>query len=82
VDRGASRLAVVVPLTGTDWINRLHIRIEPPEGGLGKNSFARCDQVRTVGTMRFGGFLGTVSSKTMSDIADRLAILLDIPAGL
>jgi len=78
-NKGESRLVVIVPITGTDWENSLHVRIEPPEGGLKKISFAACDQVRTLdATLRFGEFLGAATEETMDRIADRLAILLDI----
>ena len=78
-NKGSSGLVVVVPATGTDWGNPLHVRVDPPEGGLSKTSFAMCDQIRTVSSVRFGEYLGDVSQDTLREIADRVKILLDIP---
>jgi len=78
-NKGPSELAVVVPTTGTDGGNPLHVRVDPPEGGLRDTSYALCDQIRTVSSVRLGDYLGRVSQDTLREIADRVKILLDIP---
>ena len=73
-----SGLVVVVPLTTRDHGVPLWVRIEPPEGGLARPSFAICDAVCSVSTQRLGRRLGRVGSATMGAVDDNLRIVLDL----
>jgi mRNA interferase MazF len=79
LNRGHSGLLFVLPLTRTDRFNPLHIPIEPSEGGVQSRSFILCDVLRSISTARLGPRpWGRVSTRTMTEVEDRLRILLDL----
>ena len=45
-------LIVVVPITSKAKDSPLHVRIDPPEGGLQIASFAKCEDVRSISRER------------------------------
>lgn len=75
---GPAGLVTVVPITGTFRGIPLHIRIDPPEGGLTKPSVILCDQVRTISVKRLQKDLGMVTLATMAEVEDRIRILLSL----
>lgn len=77
-NQGPAGLVVVVPLTAKDRRQPLHVPIAPPEGGVRKPSWAKCEDVRSVSKERLGPRWGDVSTETMAAIADRLRMLLDL----
>ena len=77
-NRGPAELVVVVPITGTERGIPLHVRIDPPEGGLKKRSFVKCEDVRSVSRERLTRRWGVVSRATLSAVEDRLRILLEL----
>jgi mRNA interferase MazF len=77
-NHGPAGLVVVVPITSRDRGIPLHVRVEPPEGGLKLPSVILCDHVRSVATERLVGRLGTVSAVTLQQVEDRLRILLGL----
>jgi mRNA interferase MazF len=77
-NRGPAELVVVVPITGTERGIPLHVRFDPPEGGLKKRSFAKCEDVRSVSKERLTRRWGVVSRATLSAVEDRLRILLEL----
>jgi mRNA interferase MazF len=76
-NKGSAELVVVVPITGTFRGIPLHVKIEPPEGGVKKVSFAKCEDVRSFSKERLSKRWGAVSPATLAAVADRLRILLD-----
>lgn len=78
-NRGPAELICVLPLTRTDRRIPLHIRVEPPEGGLAVRSFILCDAIRSIARERLGtGPWGVVSKETMRQVEDRLRVLLEL----
>ena len=77
-NHGPAGLVVVVPMTTTERGIPLHVRIDLPEGGVRRTSFAKCEDVRSVSSRRLGKRWGIVQSSTMSIVADRLRILLEL----
>ena len=71
------RLCLCVPLSTRDRGSPLHVRIDPPEGGVRATSFALVDQVRALDRSRLAGRWGTVEPATHRQIA---ALLLRIVA--
>ena len=69
-------LVMVLPITTTRRAIPSHIEIVPPEGGLKKESFVKCDQVRTISKARLKKRLGNISKKTIVRIEDALRMLL------
>lgn len=77
-NHGPAGLVVLLPLTTRDRGVPLHVRIDPPEGGLRERSFVKCDDVRSVDKERLVSRWGTVSSTTVEVVEDRIRILLEL----
>lgn len=75
MNRSAAELLIGVPLTTTDRANKLHVRLDPPEGGLAKVSFAMPEMVRSVSRARLLRRLGQASPDTVEAVAKRVGIL-------
>jgi len=78
MNRSAAGLVIGVPLTTTDWGNSLHTRLDPPEAGLTKVSFAMPEMVRSVSTRRLRRRLGLASTATVDAVAKRTGILVGL----
>lgn len=81
-NRSRAELVVVVPLTGTDFNNPLHVQIKPPQGGLSKTSYVLCDQIRTVSKIRLGKLLGAVTPGILNQLVATVMLLLEAPMEL
>ena len=75
---GPAELVIVLPLTTKVKGVRSHVAVQPPEGGLRRPSFIRCEDVRSVAVERLRKRMGTVSPATMEAVALRLRILMDL----
>ena len=75
---GPAGLVIVLPLTSKPKGVRSHVAVGPPEGGLRKLSFIKCEDVRSVAVERLGKRLGAISPATMEAVALRLRILMDL----
>jgi mRNA interferase MazF len=79
---GVLPLKVIIPLS--DWKERYHIapwmvRVKPSaQNGLGKRSAADTFQVRSLAQERFVHRLGQMENERMSEIAEALALVLEI----
>lgn len=73
---GRSGLAIVVPFTSKDVGSPLHLRVEPPEGGLSDISFALPQHVRSISPTRFVKRLGTIRPTTHNEIIRRVNTLI------
>jgi len=71
-------MAIAVPLTTTDRQNKLHVRVEPPEGGLERVSFAMPEMVRSVSSLRLQRRLGRASMDTVESVASRIGLLVGL----
>lgn len=76
--RGPSELAIVVPITRTQR-TALDRRIDPPEGGLAKVSYAQPYQLRTVSRTRLVSRRGAVRDATLADVISRVHLLTRAP---
>ncbi len=77
-NKGPADLVVVIPITTKNKEIPLHIKITPPEGGLKETSFAKCEDIRSISKERLLVCYGRVLSKTMSEVEDRICILLGL----
>jgi mRNA interferase MazF len=77
-NHGPAGLVVLVPLTTTERGIPWHVGLLPPEGGLKRPSFAKCEDVRSVSKSRLLRPLGRVSVVALERVRDRLRILLDL----
>ncbi len=72
-------LVLCVPFTRTERGSPLHLRVEPPDGGLRAASFAMCDQVRAVSRARLAEHWGEVGDAVLSQVGARLRLLVPEP---
>jgi len=77
-NEGPAGMVIVVPLTTRGRGVPLHVRVEPPDGGLARTSYAKCEDVRAISTARLGSRCGSVSAETLELVADRLRVVLDL----
>lgn len=78
MNQSAADLVIAVPLTTTDRGSQLHVRLEPPEGGLTRVSFALPEMVRVLSTRRLGRRLGFASADTVETVSKRIGILIGL----
>ena len=71
-------LVVIVPLTSTLRTLPLHVVVQPPEGGLTNRSALLCEAVRSITKDRLLARWGSVSPATMTEVEDRLRMLLGL----
>lgn len=77
-NHGPAGLVVIIPITTKEKGIPFHVAISPPEGGVSKKSFIKCEDTRSVSTERLSKCLGTVSLETLKAVEERLKILLDL----
>ena len=75
---GPAELAVVLPLTTKAKGIPFHVEIRPPEGGTSDTSYIKCEDIRSISKERLRDRWGAVSSETLSQVEERLRILLDL----
>ena len=77
-NHGRAARVVVVPLTSGPRRAAWHVAIMPPEGGVRRPSFAKCEDVRSVSSERLLTRWGTVSPDVIHENSDRLRVLLEL----
>ena len=77
-NHGAAELVVAIPITSKAKGIPLHIKVDPPEGGLSMISYVKCEDVLSISTSRLVRKLGIVTSATIDAVEDRLRILLGL----
>lgn len=77
-NQGDSDLILVIPFTTRRTGIPSDVRIEPPEGGLARISFVRCDHVRSISRRRLFQRFGRISRESMDVIDDWLRVLLSL----
>jgi mRNA interferase MazF len=67
-------IALVIPVTTRDRRLRHHVRIDSPESGLDRPSWARAEEITAVSTLRFlrPRPLGTVSAREIEQLCSWL----------
>lgn len=75
---GPAELVLLIPLTTKAKGIPFHVGVNPPEGGLDRQSFIMCEAVRSISKERLVRRLGRVSQATLAEVEDRLRILLDL----
>ena len=69
-------LVVVIPVTSTLRPIPFHVVVQAPEGGLTNPSALLCEAVRSISKDRLVTRWRALSASTMSQVEDRLRILL------
>ena len=76
---GPSQLAIAVPLTSRDHGQRLHVKIDPPEGGVRSPSHVMPEQVRAISRERLVERWGQVRPHTLEQVIHRVHLLTRAP---
>jgi mRNA interferase MazF len=76
---GPAGLLIIEPLTSVDKGQPLHVRIEPPEGGVSKPSFVKSEDVRSVSRERLVERWGSVERETLRAVVQRIRLLTHVP---
>ena len=71
-------LLIIVPLTSVKKGISTHVQITPPEGGLTVESFALCEQIRSISKERLVKKTGTVSKTILNDVCAWIADLISM----
>jgi len=77
-NHGPAGLVVILPITTRDKGIPLHVAVDPPEGGLTRRSFVKCEEPRSISKDRLTKRVGELAAPTMEDVGDRLRILLGL----
>lgn len=75
---GPAGLVIILPLTSQEKGVRSHVSLSPPEGGLRKPSFIKCEDIRSVSVERLSKRLGRVAPETMDAVEFRLRVLIEL----
>ena len=78
LNNSPGQLVKVVPITSADYGLRSHVEIEQESSGLRHTSYARCDQLRVISTVRLASPQGMIAPDQMSDIDQALRFVLDL----
>ena len=71
-------LVVAIPITSTLRSYRLHVVVQPPEGGLTSPSAVMCEAIRSISKDRLITRWGSITPATFRHVEDRLRILLGL----
>ena len=71
-------LLIVLPLSTKEKGVRSHVAIDPPQGGVKRRSWIRCEDIRSLSKGRLSKRWGAVSHATLDAVEDRLRILLEL----
>ena len=78
-EQGRSRPCVVVHIKTPSPI---YVPVKRGDGGASKDSYALCDQIRTVDQQRFRTIYGSLAPETMARIDAALLISLGLPGAV
>lgn len=77
-NQGYADLVIVVPITSQNKGIRSHVRINKDEGGLSLDSFAKCEDIRSVSKQRLIKRLGSLSKPTIEIVEEKLRFLIGL----
>src|SRR6266705_5781200 len=75
---GPADLIVVLPLTSVERGIPLHVRVRKGDGGTRNDSVILCEAIRSISKDRLISKWGVLSREAMSEVEDRLRILLNL----
>lgn len=79
ISSGRGEMCIVVPFTRTDRGTPIHVRVDPPEGGLTAVSFALPENVRSISRERLAKRLGSLRDDTLEQVLHRVHLLTRTP---
>lgn len=78
MNRAPAELILAVPLTTTQRPTRMHVRIDPQQGGLEKVSYAMPEMVRHISTERLGRRIGRAPLDAVDVVARKSGFLIGL----
>ena len=78
LNQGPSGLVTVLPITTTERNIPIHVKIVRGVGGLSKDSWVLCDQIRTVSIERLIKPYEPVGPNVMKEVEERVKIALGL----
>lgn len=77
-NHGPADLVIALPISSKGKGIPFHVEVKPPEGGLTSVSFIKCEEIRTLSTIRLMKRIGEVKESTLEMVEDRMKIVLDL----
>jgi len=77
-NQGPADLVIVAPITSVPKGIPSHIWVNPPEGGLVRPSFIKCEDIRSISKQRLSTCLGRIQPATMNAVERCLVFLLGL----
>lgn len=77
-NHGPAELVIALPITSKGKGIPFHVEVKPPEGGLTSASFIKCEEIRSLSTVRLMKRMGEVKDSTLEKVEDRMKIVLDL----
>src|SRR5688500_12711028 len=77
-NHGRSGTTTVLPITSVRKGIPFHVEVQPPEGGLDRPSFVKCEDTRAITTERLIRRYGSLGPDSMERIAEMMRALLDL----
>src|SRR5215467_14453064 len=65
-NHGPAGVIVILPITSKDKQQPIRALIKPPEGGLSRLGFVKCEEIRSLSRERLKRFNGTAPKQTMT----------------
>jgi len=69
---------VTIPLTSKNKGISLDVKLIPPDGGVTKNSYVKCEDLRSLSKDRLIEKWGEVSSEKMKEVESKIKLLLGL----
>ncbi len=79
LNRSHAALVLAVALTTSERAQRLHLPVEPPEGGLHRRSFAMPEMTRAISHQRLVQRVGELRPATLAELCRRVHLLTRPP---
>ena len=77
-NHGPSQLIMALPLTTKQKRIASHVEISPPEGGVPRQSYIKCEDIRSLSYERLGKRMGRISSSSLVAVESRMRILMGL----
>jgi len=69
---------VAIPLTSKDKGIPLDVELLPPDGGVTKNSYVKCEDLRSLSKIRLIEKWGEISPEKIAEVSKKVGLLLGI----
>jgi mRNA interferase MazF len=78
-NQGPAELVIAIPMSAQAKGIASHIEINPPDGGVQRRCFVKCETIRSMTKDRLIHRIGQVNERTLERVEDMVKILLSLP---